>query len=172
MSPSHSVFVANNWVSLIAGWTDLPVITYSAVLSLKYKLIVIIICLQVKHEHPNATVIATSENVTLNSVERRDSGTYKCTAKNEYGPEASALVYIHVTCKYGTKFMTVHIMCVSQAHISHSRIWYMVISLCFWIHYCGVAVSSTLSQMVCYASSQASINCLAFKPCTVESVIV
>jgi hypothetical protein len=60
-----------------------------------------IICLQGKHEHPVATVIATSENVTLDSVERLDSGTYECTAKNNLGPEASAQVSIHVTCKYG-----------------------------------------------------------------------
>jgi len=101
MSPSHSFFVANNWVSLIAGWTDLPVIIYNAVLSQKHKLIIIIICLQGKHEHPVATVIAISENVTLDSVERLDSGTYECTAKNNLGPEASAQVSIHVTCKYG-----------------------------------------------------------------------
>jgi len=50
-----------------------------------------------KHEHPVATVIATSENVTLDSVERLDSGTYECTAKNNLGPEASAQVSIHVT---------------------------------------------------------------------------
>jgi len=39
--------------------------------------------------------------VTLNSVEHLDSGTYECTAKNNLGPEASAQVSIHVTCKYG-----------------------------------------------------------------------
>ena len=64
-------------------------------------MLIVIICLQGKHQHSDATVIATSENVTLNSVERFDSGTYKCTAKNDRGPEASAQVSIHVTCKYG-----------------------------------------------------------------------
>lgn len=50
-----------------------------------------------KHEYPDVTVIGTSENVTLSSVESLDSGTYKCTAKNDHGPEASAQVSIHVT---------------------------------------------------------------------------
>jgi hypothetical protein len=50
-----------------------------------------------KHEHTVATVIATSENVTLNSVERFDSGTYECTASNSLGPKVSAQVSIHVT---------------------------------------------------------------------------
>jgi len=62
---------------------------------------IVTICLQGKHEHPAEKVIATSENVTLNSVDRFDSGTYKCTAKNNRGPEVSAQVSIHVTCKYG-----------------------------------------------------------------------
>jgi len=57
--------------------------------------------LQRKHEHPDATVVATSENVTLNSVEPLDSATYECTAKNNLGPEVSDQVSIHVTCKYG-----------------------------------------------------------------------
>jgi hypothetical protein len=70
-------------------------------LLLKHKLIIIVICLQGKHERPAATVIATSENVTLNSVERLDSGTYECTAKNDKGPEVSAQVSIRITCKYG-----------------------------------------------------------------------
>lgn len=50
-----------------------------------------------KHEHPDATVIATSENITLNSVERLDSGTYECTARNNQGPKVSARVSIRVT---------------------------------------------------------------------------
>jgi hypothetical protein len=70
-------------------------------LSLQHKLVIVIICLQGKHEHPAAAVIATSENVTLGSVDRRDSGTYKCTANNDRGPEVSAQVSISVTCKYG-----------------------------------------------------------------------
>jgi len=70
-------------------------------LSLKHELFIVIICLQGKHEHRDATVIATSENVTLSFVERLDSGTYECTAKNNLGPDASAQVSIHVTCKYG-----------------------------------------------------------------------
>lgn len=67
-------------------------------------MLIVIICLQGKHERPNATVIATSENVTLNSVERLDSGTYECTVKNNLGPEASARVSLHVACKYGLNF--------------------------------------------------------------------
>lgn len=59
----------------------------------------IMICLQGKHDQPDATVIATSENITLNSVERLDSGTYECIAKNNQGPDVSAKVSIHVTCK-------------------------------------------------------------------------
>jgi coenzyme F420-reducing hydrogenase beta subunit len=70
-------------------------------LSQQHKLVIVIICLQGKHEHAAATVIATSENVTLNSVERLDSGTYKCIAKNDPGREVSARVIVHVTCKYG-----------------------------------------------------------------------
>jgi hypothetical protein len=58
------------------------------------------ICLQGKRDEPDATVIATSENITFNSVERLDSGTYECIAKNNQGPEVSAQVFIHVTCKY------------------------------------------------------------------------
>lgn len=61
------------------------------------------ICLQGKHDQPDATVIATSENITLNSVERLDSGTYECIAKNSQGPEVSAQVSIHVMCKYRTR---------------------------------------------------------------------
>jgi hypothetical protein len=63
--------------------------------------LIVVICLQGKHEHSDAPVIATSETVSLNSVERLDSGTYECTAKNNLGPEASARVSVHVTCKYG-----------------------------------------------------------------------
>jgi hypothetical protein len=58
------------------------------------------ICLQRKNEEPDANVIATSENITFDSVERLDSGTYVCIAKNNQGPEVSAHVSIHVTCKY------------------------------------------------------------------------
>jgi hypothetical protein len=61
----------------------------------------IMICLQRKYNEPDATVIAASENITFNSVERLDSGTYECIAKNNQGPEVSAKVSIHVTCKYG-----------------------------------------------------------------------
>jgi hypothetical protein len=71
------------------------------ILSLQHKLVIVIICLQGKHEHPAATVIAANETVTLDSVDGRDSGTYKCTAKNYLGPEVSAQVSISVTCKYG-----------------------------------------------------------------------
>lgn len=49
-----------------------------------------------KHGQPDATVIATSENITFNSVERLDSGTYECIAKNNQGPDVSAQVSIHV----------------------------------------------------------------------------
>ena len=84
-------------------------------------MIVVIICLQRKHEHPDAKVIANSENVTLDSVGRHDSGTYQCIAKNDLGSDASAEVSIHVTCKYGLN-LSVYIMYVSQVHISHSRI--------------------------------------------------
>jgi len=57
-----------------------------------------------------------------------------------------------------------------DARIHEHQIW---LSVCiFKLIDCGVALSSTLSQMICYASSQASINCLAFKPCTVDSVLV
>jgi hypothetical protein len=63
--------------------------------------LIVIICLQGKHERPDSRVIATSEIVSLNSVERHDSGTYECTAKNNLGPEATDQVSIHVTCKYG-----------------------------------------------------------------------
>jgi hypothetical protein len=59
------------------------------------------ICLQRKHNEPDATVIATSENITFDSVNRLDSGTYECIAKNNEGPEVSAQVTVHVTCKYG-----------------------------------------------------------------------
>lgn len=61
-----------------------------------------IIFLQGKHDQPDGTVIATSENITFSSVERLDSGTYECIAKNNQGPEVSAQVSIHVTCEYRT----------------------------------------------------------------------
>jgi len=61
---------------------------------------IVMICSQGKLHQPDVTVIATSENITFNSVERLDSGSYKCLAKNSQGPEVSAQVTIHVTCKY------------------------------------------------------------------------
>ena len=56
--------------------------------------------LQGKHDASELVPITSGPNITLNSVDRRDSGIYECSAENNQGPKVSSSRTVRVICKY------------------------------------------------------------------------
>ncbi|XP_069682729.1 neurotrimin-like isoform X2 [Periplaneta americana] len=49
-----------------------------------------------RHRVPDTTILSTNDAIVFDSIERFDSGTYECIARNDQGPEVSSTVNIRV----------------------------------------------------------------------------
>ena len=60
----------------------------------------LLLFLQGKHDGSEVVTLTSEPNITLDSLDRRDTGIYECSAENNQGPKASSSISVRVTCKY------------------------------------------------------------------------